>query len=242
MHIAAVANNAPLPASLRPIPRIPEQPASRSRLLTLDEYDGDDGNPMVMLLNHQHWSDPVTERVRLGSVEISSLANLTQDTHPIHLHMVRFQILDRRCFAVDDYLASNSSPLRFTGPALAPPAHEMGWKDVVQCPPQMVTRIIVPLHALCGTLRLALPHPGAPGEGKDAPLRHRPVDRAGGGVQQRLSESVGAITARSPEFRGASRATMATALRPLGRRCRKRDAPLLRRDPMLVKSPSRTPG
>lgn len=142
--------DAPLPIVLRPIQRIPEVQASRSRLLTLNEFDGENGTAMVMLLNRSHWSDPVTERVRLGSVEIWSLANLTQDTHPIHLHMVHFQVLDRRNFSVDDYLAANTLPLRYTGPALPPAPHEMGWKDVVQCPPQMVTRIIVPFTPYAG--------------------------------------------------------------------------------------------
>lgn len=75
---------------------------------------------MVMLLNRKHWADPVTEQVKLNSVEVWSLANLTQDTHPIHLHMVRFQILDRRSFSVDDYLASNALPLYYTDAARPP--------------------------------------------------------------------------------------------------------------------------
>lgn len=147
---SAAGIDPPLPAVLRPIERIPEEQASHSRLLTLNEFDGEDGNPMVMLLNRSHWSDPVTERVRLGSREIWSLVNLTQDTHPIHLHMVRFQILDRRNFSVDDYLATNTLPLRYTGPALPPAPQERGWKDVVECPPGMVTRIIVPFTPYAG--------------------------------------------------------------------------------------------
>lgn len=145
-----VSDTSVLPRMLRPIQRIPESQAVRTRVMTLDEFDYDNGMPMVMLLNRKHWSDPVTERVKLNSVEIWSLANLTQDTHPIHLHMVRFQVLDRRNFAVEDYLATNSLPLRSTGPALPPGPHEMGWKDVVQCPPGTVTRIIIPFAGFRG--------------------------------------------------------------------------------------------
>ena len=93
-----------LPDMLRPVSRLPETQAIRTRLLTLNEFDGDNGEAMVMLLNRKHWTDPVTEIVKRGTTEIWSLANLTQDTHPIHLHMVRFQILDRQNFSVDDYL------------------------------------------------------------------------------------------------------------------------------------------
>ncbi len=146
----AVDDSSQLPKSLRHIERIAERTAVRTRFMTLDEYDSDNGMAMVMLLNRKHWMDPVTERVKLNSVEIWSLANLTQDTHPIHLHMVRFQVLDRRSFSVDDYLATNALPLRYTGPASEPEAHEMGWKDVVQCPPGMVTRIIVPFQGYAG--------------------------------------------------------------------------------------------
>jgi spore coat protein A len=139
-----------LPKLLRPIERMPEEKTVRRRMMTLDEFDSDNGMAMVMLLNRKHWMEPVTERVKLNSVEIWSLANLTQDTHPIHLHLVRFQILDRRSFSVDDYLTDDSVPLRYTGPALEPDAHEMGWKDVVQCPPGMVTRIIIPFQGYAG--------------------------------------------------------------------------------------------
>ncbi len=145
-----VSDSISLPKALRPIQRIPESRATRTRLMTLNEFDYDNGMAMVMLLNRNHWSDPVTERVTLNSVEIWSLANLTQDTHPIHLHMIRFQVLDRRNFSVDDYLADNTLPLRYTGAALPPEPHEMGWKDVVQCPPATVTRIIIPFQGYAG--------------------------------------------------------------------------------------------
>jgi spore coat protein A len=135
---------------LRAIERIGEAKAERTRVMTLNEFDDDSGMAMVMLLNRRHWADPVTEQVKLNSVEIWSLANLTQDTHPIHLHMVRFQILDRRAFSVDDYLAANTLPLRYTDAARPPGAHEMGWKDVVQCPPETVTRIIIPFQGYIG--------------------------------------------------------------------------------------------
>jgi spore coat protein A len=143
-----VVDNRDLPSILRPVQRIDEHESVRTRLMTLNEYDSDNGEAMVMLLNRKHWTDPVTERVALNSVEIWSFANLTQDTHPIHLHMVRFQILDRRNFSVDDYLADES--VRYTGPITAPGQHEMGWKDIVQCPPETITRIIVPFRGYAG--------------------------------------------------------------------------------------------
>jgi spore coat protein A len=143
-----VVDSSVVPAVLRTLARIDEGSAVRRREMTLNEFDGDNGEPMVMLLNRKHWIDPVTEFVKLDSTEIWSFVNLTEDVHPIHLHMVHFQVLDRQSLSVDDYLSDDT--LRFTGPVLAPAAHEMGWKDVVQCPPDTVTRIIVPFNGYVG--------------------------------------------------------------------------------------------
>jgi FtsP/CotA-like multicopper oxidase with cupredoxin domain len=54
-----------------------------------------------------------TEGPLLGSTEIWSILNGTEDSHPIHLHVVRFQVLDRRNFYVMNYLRKRE--LRFTG-------------------------------------------------------------------------------------------------------------------------------
>jgi spore coat protein A, manganese oxidase len=100
------------------------------------------------LLNGKHWHEPVTERPVLDSVEIWSLINLTDDSHPIHLHLVRFQILDRRPFDLFTYL--NTKKLVYTGPPVAPDANEAGWKDTVRADPRVVTRIIIRFEGYAG--------------------------------------------------------------------------------------------
>jgi len=105
-------------------------------------------DPVMMLLNNSHWSMPVTEKPVLDTVEIWTLINLSDDSHPIHLHMVRFQILDRRRFDAFTYL--NSGELRYTGPVTPPEAFEAGWKDTVRADPKMVTRIIVRFEGFPG--------------------------------------------------------------------------------------------
>ena len=137
-----------LPSSLRPVPKIPESAAVRARLLTLGEKDNPGGNPEMMLLNNAHWGAPVTENPKLGSIEIWSLANFTDDTHPIHLHLVRFQILDRQTFQPTDYYTQGKIvPI---GRAMPPSPNEAGWKDTAQAYSQMVTRIIVPFEGFAG--------------------------------------------------------------------------------------------
>ncbi len=136
---ASVAS--PAPASLRSVPRTPESAATLTRTITLNEYLDKVGNSMLMLLNRKHWHEPVTETPRVGTTEIWEFVNLTEDTHPMHLHLVRFQILDRRVF--DVFAFRNNQGLRYLAPAILPEANELGWKDTVQCPPGIVTRIVV---------------------------------------------------------------------------------------------------
>jgi spore coat protein A len=128
-----------VPASLRAVPRIDPVSAARHRQMTLNEIDDANGNAMTMLLDGKHWSDPISENPTQNSIETWSFVNLTGDAHPIHLHLVRFQVMDRRPF---DLFAWNAHrELKFTGPAEPPEPHEMGWKDTVRADPGMVTRI-----------------------------------------------------------------------------------------------------
>jgi spore coat protein A len=129
-----------LPQTLRPVPKIPEASAVKTRRLSLVEVDDLVQRPMTMLLNNAHWSMPVTETPVLDSTEIWELLNTTDDAHPIHLHLVRFQILDRRNFDVSAYWIKGE--LKYTGPARPPDPSEAGWKDTVRADPGMVTRII----------------------------------------------------------------------------------------------------
>jgi spore coat protein A len=130
-----------IPKTLRLVERIPESAATNTRTLTLHEYQDNAARPMVMLINRKHWHEPVTETPKLDSTEIWEFVNLTEDTHPMHLHLVRFQVLDRRPFDTTDYLLHKK--LRFTATAASPDPNELGWKDTVQCPPGTITRIIV---------------------------------------------------------------------------------------------------
>jgi spore coat protein A, manganese oxidase len=145
---AKVTDASSLPAALRPVPRIPESQAVQTRLLTLDEYVNKAGNSAMLLLNASHWSMPITEKPKLGSTEIWTLINPTNDTHPIHLHLVRFQILDRRAY--EPWAFQTKRELHFLGPPQPAEANEAGWKDTVRAYSRMVTRIIVPFTGFAG--------------------------------------------------------------------------------------------
>jgi len=145
---AKVPDTSSLPATLREIQRIAEADAIKTRILTLDEYENQVAEPVLMLLNGTHWNMPVTEKPQLNSTEIWSFINPTDDSHPIHLHLVRFQILDRRQY--DPWAYQTSGKLIFTGPPAPPDLSEAGWKDTVRADPRMVTRIIVPFKGYPG--------------------------------------------------------------------------------------------
>jgi FtsP/CotA-like multicopper oxidase with cupredoxin domain len=56
---------------------------------TLDES----GNPVP-----KGWADPITENPALNSIEIWEMYNFTEDAHPIHIHEVQFQLVNRQPF------------------------------------------------------------------------------------------------------------------------------------------------
>jgi spore coat protein A, manganese oxidase len=165
-----------------PLPRLaaPTEP-SRVRNIMLNEIlDPVTGTPVEALINnlefHDHddggaRSDRI-ERPTAGTVEQWNLINTTGDTHPIHLHLVQFQVLDRQKLDAGKYLAAVNAQLMAENPGLAfglphpdaaglgpwpsvaadgflrgqarsAPANEAGWKDTVQAQPGEVTRILV---------------------------------------------------------------------------------------------------
>jgi spore coat protein A len=100
------------------------------------------------------WFQPITENPMMNDVEVWEVYNATEDAHPIHLHLVSFQILSRESFdgdveekaqpqhdgseGVGGILTVNS----LGGDARGPEANEEGWKDTAVMLPGEVTRII----------------------------------------------------------------------------------------------------
>src|SRR3954462_12589961 len=130
---------------------------SVTRNITLEEVENPDtGEPEYGSMNGRKFDDVrgVQERPKVGSTEDWRLVNLTEDSHPIHLHVVQFQVIDRTPYDADGYRtalaqaraanpdAPNPDPRPyFTGAPVAPDANERGWKDTVRANPGQVTRI-----------------------------------------------------------------------------------------------------
>ena len=94
---------------------------------------------------------PVTETPKAGTVEDWVWVNMTGDTHPMHVHLVTFQVVGRTPFDVAAYqkkyggpagVPGGISPEPFaTGPMQPPTPDERGFKDTVKANPGYFTTI-----------------------------------------------------------------------------------------------------
>jgi FtsP/CotA-like multicopper oxidase with cupredoxin domain len=74
----------------------------------------------------QLWSDPIQQNPALNDVEQWEMWNWSADAHPIHLHLVKFEVVNREVI----------------GGAVRPPEPwEAGWKDTVIAYPGEITRV-----------------------------------------------------------------------------------------------------
>jgi spore coat protein A, manganese oxidase len=140
-----------LPDTLAPWTPLNPAHALRERTLALTEMDRpSDGYTMIGLLGQKHWDDPITEDPRLGSMEIWSFANATGDVHPIHLHLVQFQVLNRQPFDVKTYMTTGK--MNFVGIPMPPESNERpAWKDTIKTYAGSVTRVIAKFDLPAGT-------------------------------------------------------------------------------------------
>lgn len=130
-----------IPNELMPKHNINPALARVERTMNLDETTDHYGRVMH-LLNDSMWSDPATERPKLDTIEIWHLVNHFNFPHPIHLHLVHFEILGRKEFTADDF--DEHGNYKFNIDNLTPPLdYEKGPKDVVRTEPGQVTSIVM---------------------------------------------------------------------------------------------------
>jgi len=146
-----------LPAALNPTlvgawPTLPTP--TKTRILTLYEDAGPLG-PLAAYLNGQMWDAPISESPTLGSTEDWQIVDMTMDAHPIHTHLVQFQLVSRQKVDTMAYqtawLALNGAPpymmtpteLSWTpyikGKSIPATPIEQAWKDTIQVLPGEVT-------------------------------------------------------------------------------------------------------
>jgi FtsP/CotA-like multicopper oxidase with cupredoxin domain len=73
------------------------------RQLTLNEVLGP-GGPLEVLVNNSKFAAAETENPIVGSTEQWEIINLTADSHPIHLHLTQFQLMNRQTLQTNKYI------------------------------------------------------------------------------------------------------------------------------------------
>jgi bilirubin oxidase len=127
------------PARLKLPAFAPLGSATNVRQVSLNETDSEvleDVGPEMALLGTldsngapvlKHWDDAITENPALNSIEVWEIYNFTEDAHPIHIHEVQFQVVNRERFP--------------RGGPRPPERWEAGYKDTVIAYPGEITRV-----------------------------------------------------------------------------------------------------
>jgi FtsP/CotA-like multicopper oxidase with cupredoxin domain len=152
--VARVGADPSTPPSQLVLPEIPPLPSvTRTRQVSLNERDSEtvlvsqsNGNIVLDCANGEpfgprhallgivaggegvalHWDDPITENPGVGDTEIWEMYNFTADAHPIHIHEVTFDVVDREGIGTGEVRGPTSgrqvartpsSPIRVRSPA-----------------------------------------------------------------------------------------------------------------------------
>jgi FtsP/CotA-like multicopper oxidase with cupredoxin domain len=152
-----------IPTVLRATPIQPLAAPVRVRNLTLVEIaDPITDAPLMALVNNLPFDTDHIEMPLVDTVEQWNIINTTGDTHPIHLHLVQFQLLGRQKFNVDAFMEANypelpdpeaagvgpwpvpAADVFARGSLRGPDPNERGWKDTIRANPGEITRLLVP--------------------------------------------------------------------------------------------------
>jgi FtsP/CotA-like multicopper oxidase with cupredoxin domain len=101
-------------------------------LATIDE-EGD--------THHRTWDEPITENPQVGDTEVWEMYNLTADAHPMHIHEVAFEVVDRQALEVNEEGEAEAPVLKEGSVPRPPEPWESGRKDTVIAYPGEVTRV-----------------------------------------------------------------------------------------------------
>jgi spore coat protein A len=86
------------------------------------------------------WMDPVTENPAVGATEVWEIYNTTADAHPMHIHEIAFEVVNREGLVLNAE-GEVTEPIRLDGNITAPEPWESGFKDTVIAYPGQVTRV-----------------------------------------------------------------------------------------------------
>jgi spore coat protein A, manganese oxidase len=156
--VAAVEIDDSTPPQFLQLPAITPLPAETlTRQLALiekadegrDEQDEEIEGPVEALLGtvadgvwtEREWMDPVTENPEIGATEVWEIYNTTADAHPMHIHEITFEVVNRQRLVLAENQEDVLQPIQLDGNPSLPEPGETGFKDTVIAYPGQVTRV-----------------------------------------------------------------------------------------------------
>ncbi len=141
-----IGDTGAIPTALRPMEVLDEQDSAGARDFVLTRAPG--SSPTCgdswWLINDLSWTDDITEFPVLGSTEVWRFINQSGVMHPMHMHLVMFQVLDRQAL---QFIGGEFVPV---GAPIPPDPTESGWKDTVRTNPLEITRVIARFDGYLG--------------------------------------------------------------------------------------------
>ncbi|KAF8390049.1 hypothetical protein HHK36_024570 [Tetracentron sinense] len=146
-------DNSKIPASLVHSPAATRDGIRMTRYIVLYEYLSDAGTPTHLYINGKRFEDPATETPESGSTEVWEVINLTEDNHPLHIHLAKFQAIKvqelvdleqfKDCMATMNNATACNVTAHVTGTLLDIPDYEKTWKNSVKIQPGYQTTVVV---------------------------------------------------------------------------------------------------
>jgi FtsP/CotA-like multicopper oxidase with cupredoxin domain len=98
------------------------------------------GNVVNGVAVERLWMDDVTENPAVGATEVWEFYNTTGDAHPMHVHEVVFEVVNREGLVLDEE-GEVADPIELDGNVVPAEPWESGFKDTVIAYPGQVTRV-----------------------------------------------------------------------------------------------------
>ncbi|ESQ34484.1 hypothetical protein EUTSA_v10007182mg [Eutrema salsugineum] len=149
------ADTCTIPKKLIDYPSADVSNAVLTRYIAMYEYVSDSDEPTHLYVNGLPYDAPVTETPKSGTTEVWEVINLTEDNHPLHIHLGLFKVVEqtallaagleefKECMTeLNDAVKCQISKYA-RGKKTAVTAHERGWKNVFKMMPGHVTRLLV---------------------------------------------------------------------------------------------------
>ncbi len=136
--------------TFRELAQVPDGDAAAGEALM--EIADEQGKAVRYRTIAKQFEDTVNWFVAYGSTEVWSILNLTEDTHPFHVHLVQFQALSRDLYNKDGFhpaTGGTTAPIGFQAHGTLD-ANELGWKDTVRVNPGEMVSIAATFDGFTG--------------------------------------------------------------------------------------------